>query len=447
MRSRHARLIALGGIVALLVAACGGSDDGGGGTTAATSAAGAGTATSAATGTTAEESPATTGGGAPAGSAAGTLTIWTDALYAPPVKEAADAFAAENGVTVNVQAVNETRTQFLTASQAGTGPDLVLGANDWIGQLVQNGAIDPVPMTDATKDLFNPAAIQAVTFNGQVYGIPYAVENLALYRNTDLAPEAPATWEDLTAAATSLQQQGRVTELLALPIGTDGAPAPYHTYPIFTAGGGTLFGESPDGSYDINQMEMGSDASIAANTRMSQMAQQGLLKTSIGSENLASIFTDQKTAFMVSGPWTLPDIEAAGINYAISDIPSFAGGPPARPFLGVQAVYVASKGQNKALAQEFATNYFIQPEVAQGLYDAQPRPPALLETYESVAAENPDIAAFNEAGAEGDPLPSFTEMAGIFDPWGKAIVAIVGGADPAQTTRDLATTIDGLIGG
>ena len=32
---------------------------------------------------------------------------------------------------------------FVTAAQAGKGPDLVMGAHDWIGNLVQNGTIDP----------------------------------------------------------------------------------------------------------------------------------------------------------------------------------------------------------------------------------------------------------------------------------------------------------------
>ena len=48
------------------------------------------------------------------------------------------------------------QTQFVTASQAGTGPDLVMGAHDWIGNLVQNGAIDPIPMTDTQKAAFLP---------------------------------------------------------------------------------------------------------------------------------------------------------------------------------------------------------------------------------------------------------------------------------------------------
>jgi ABC-type glycerol-3-phosphate transport system substrate-binding protein len=100
-----------------------------------------------------------------------------------------------------------------------------MGAHDWIGNLVQNGAIDPIPMTDTTKNLFQKPTIQAVTFDSQIYGVPFALENTALYRNTDLAPTAPATWEELQATAPALQSAAKVSELLALSIGTDGGPA------------------------------------------------------------------------------------------------------------------------------------------------------------------------------------------------------------------------------
>src|SRR6478752_3045374 len=355
MHLRKTRFAALTGIAVIALAACGSSSTS---TTSSTSAA--------ASGGSAATSAADT---AAAGGSAGTLTIWADDLYGPAIKAASAAFATDNGVTVDVQTISkDLQAQFVTASQAGTGPDLVMGAHDWIGNLVQNGAIVFIQITDATKNLFQKPAIQAVTFNSQIYGVPFALENIALYRNTDLAPTAPATWEELQATATQLQSEGKVTELLALPIGTDGGPAPYHVQPIFTSGGGVFLVQNPDGSYDTKQMEMGSQGSIDAMTKIGQMGAAGLLKTSIGADNVATLFTDQKAAFMVSGPWQLPAVTKSGVQYEISDLP------------------------------KFATNYFIQPEVAKALYDVQPRPPALLSVYNEVAAADKDIKAFGEAG-------------------------------------------------
>ena len=123
-----------------------------------------------------------------------------------------------------------------------------------------------------------------------------------------------------------------------------------------------------------------------------------------------------------------------------------ADGTVAQPFIGAQNLYVAAKGKSRAPAQEYATNFFIQPEVAKALHDVQPRPPALQSVFDEVAASNMDIKAFGEAGVDGQPLPSIPQMAFIFDPWGQALVSIVGGADPTTTTQQLATTINGILG-
>src|SRR6478609_7400787 len=216
MHLRKTRLAALAGIAALALAACGGSS-----TTSTSSTAAAG---SSAVGSAAATSAAASGGGsaAPAASTEGALTIWSSAQYAPILTEVSKQFTADNGIPVNVQTIagaQSVQSQFITASQAGTGPDLVIEAHDGIGNMVQNGAIDPIPMTDAKKAEFLPTAIDGVTFNGQIYGVPFAVENLALYRNTDLAPTAPATMEDLVASGEALKASGKVSEVLGLQQG------------------------------------------------------------------------------------------------------------------------------------------------------------------------------------------------------------------------------------
>lgn len=69
-----------------------------------------------------------------------------------------------NDVQVNVQAVSkDLQTVFVTAAQAGKGPDLGMGAHDWIGNLVQNGTVDPLQLTDDTRAAFNELALQGVT--------------------------------------------------------------------------------------------------------------------------------------------------------------------------------------------------------------------------------------------------------------------------------------------
>ncbi|HEX6498322.1 MAG TPA: maltose ABC transporter substrate-binding protein [Micromonosporaceae bacterium] len=376
----------------------------------------------------------------------GTLVIWADDKRTAALKPFADKFGKELGVTIEVDAISkDLQTNFVTASQSGKAPDIVVGAHDWIGNLVQNGAIDPIQLSEQQKAAFSDIALKGVTFNGQIYGVPYAVENIALIRNTALAPNAPSTIEDLVATGKQLKSAGKVSEIMALQVGQNGDA--YHIYPLYTSGGGYLFGTKPNGDYDPKDLGVGKPESVAAFKKIAALGEKGAgaLKRSIDDKNAISTFTSGKTAFLISGPWALTDIKKANIKYDITPVPGFAGGKPAQPFVGVQAFYVASKGKNKTAAQEFVANYLTRPELQTALYQAEPRPPALTASLDQVKSSDPDVQKFLDAGKNGVILPAIPEMAAIWDPFGKAEAAVVGGADPQSTVTAAAKTIAGSI--
>ncbi|MEU7901507.1 maltose ABC transporter substrate-binding protein [Actinoplanes sp. NPDC049118] len=383
---------------------------------------------------------------AKAAGATGKLVIWGDDKRAAALKPFADKFGQENGVTVEVQAISkDQQTTFVTASQQGSGPDVMVGAHDWIGNLVQNGAIDPVQLTAEQQSGLAPNALKAVTFNGQVYGVPYATESLALIRNTKLAPEAPATIEDLVKSGKKLKADKKASEILCLQVGQNGDA--YHSYPLFSSGGGYLFGTDAKGDYDKNDLGVGKPESIAAFEKIGKLGEKGdgALKRSITGENSIATFTAGKCAYLVSGPWAITDAKKANIAYDITPVPGFAGAKPAQPFLGVQSFYVAAKGKNKALAQEFVTNYVTTPDLAVALYQAEPRPPVLTAAFDEVKGADPDLAKWIEAGKNAVPLPAIPEMASVWDPFGKAEAAVIGGADPKTALTAAAKTISGQI--
>jgi arabinogalactan oligomer/maltooligosaccharide transport system substrate-binding protein len=417
MRIRTAGVIAAASMVALVVAGCGGSS----------SKTGSSTST-------------------PSKAAGGTLVIWADDQRTAALKPFAEKFGKDNGLTVQVQAISkDLQTNFVTAAQSGKGPDIVVGAHDWIGNLVQNGAIDPVQLTDQQKAGFADIALKAVTFNGQVYGVPYAIENVALIRNTDLAPTVPSTMDDLVTAGQALKAAGKVTNIMSLQVSQTGDA--YHIYPLFTSAGGYLFGAKANGDYDPTDLGVDKPGSVAAFQKIAALGEKGsgALTRSVTGDNAIPTFTGGKAAFLISGPWAIPDIKKAGIHYDITPVPGFAGGKAAQPFVGVQAFYVASKGKNKALAQEFVTNYLTKPDLQVALYQANPRPPALSAALDQVKAGDPDLQKFMDAGKGGAVLPAIPQMAAIWDPFGKAEAAIIGGADVPTTLAAAAKTITDQI--
>ncbi|HEU5111121.1 MAG TPA: extracellular solute-binding protein, partial [Micromonosporaceae bacterium] len=366
----------------------------------------------------------------------GELVIWADDKRTAALTPFLDRFEQALGAKVRLHTVTgDGQASFVTAVQQGTGPDVTIGAHDWIGNLVRNGTIEPIRLTDAQRDAYTPAAVDAVTFDGRIYGVPYAVENLALIRNVDLAPTAPATVEDLVTAGRRLVARGLAGEALCLQVGQNGDG--YHIFPLFNSGGGYLLGTDADGDYDAGDIGVDEPGSIAAFTRIRALGEQGLgvLRRSIGPENATNLFTRRQCPYLIAGPWAVPDVKAAGFPYAIDPIPGFRGGRPARPFLGVQAFYVAAGGDNRLLAQTFVTEFTADPDLAVALYEADPRPPALTAALVRVADGDPDAARFLAAGEGGPPLPGLPAMPAIWETFGKAEAAIIGGADVAGTLR------------
>jgi arabinogalactan oligomer / maltooligosaccharide transport system substrate-binding protein len=423
---RRKSFLTLGGLAASLtvLAACGGDSGGDSG---------------------GDTGGASDGGGASAGggSGAGQLVIWADEEKAPALEPSAKAWGEENGIEVVVEVVpgDELQANFITANQAGNGPDVTMGAHDWIGNLVQNGAISPVQLPADVGDTIAPVGIEAVTYDGQTYGVPYAVETLALYANNELTDVAePASFEELISAA----EAGGAENILSLPIGESGDP--YHMQPIYTSAGGYLFGKDAEGSLDPSDMGVGQEGSLVAADRIAELGAQGVLKNSITGDNSISLFAEGKAAYLISGPWALADVRDAGIDFTVSSIPGFEGMEPAAPFAGVNSFYVASNAANAGFAQQFMTDVASSPEVAKAMYEANPLPPVNLQLREEIASSDEHVMIFAEAAEAADPMPAIPAMAAIWGPLGIAQANIVGGADPHPTMEAAGEEIATAIG-
>lgn len=374
------------------------------------------------------------------------LIIWAEPPRVEYIQEIADAFAEENGITVGVQGIVNPRQEFITANAAGNGPDVVAGAHDWIGQLVQNGAVDPLQLSPDDLAGYSETAVEASTYENQLYALPYMVESVALYCNTEYAPDTYDSIEDAIAAGQPAVDAGTLDVPLILQQGDLGDA--YHMQPLFTSAGGYIFGRDAEGNYDPTDLGLNKPESIAAAEKIATLGEGGenTIRRSISSDNYLSLFTEGRAACMVSGPWALPDVkEALGENYTIQPVPGFEGMQPAEPFMGSQGFMVASNGENKAFAQEFVTNGVNSEESMQALYEASNQPPAMVSVREGVTDE--DVLTFATAADQGAPMPAIPAMAEVFAPLGQAWSAIVGGADPVETMNQTHETIEQAIPG
>jgi arabinogalactan oligomer/maltooligosaccharide transport system substrate-binding protein len=421
-------------------------------TTATATTAGDGTATTAAgttapAGTTAETSPPTA---PPRGDA--DLVIWADDTRTPIIEQIAAPFAEENGITVAVQELEfgQIREQLSLTAPGGDGPDIIIGAHDWLGELVTNGVLEPLDLS-AIADGFDPVAIEAFTYEGQTYGLPYAVENIALVRNTDLAPEMPATFEEMVQLGTDFKAQYPDDPSylgLALQVGPEGDG--YHYHPILTAFGGYIFAQNPDGTFNPDDLGLDSPGAIEAARFLSEQAEAGLLSADVSYDVMIESFGTGKAPFAITGPWAISQegngFKATGVPYEVTPIPAREGGDPPQVFVGVQGFMISSFSEQKDLATSFVLDFMSQEETQLALFEAGGRPPALTSAFEQVRTD-PDIAGFGESAQAGIPQPAIPEMGSVWTELGLAEVNVLRGADPEAEFTAAAEAIRSDIGG
>ena len=442
------RLIAFAAVAALVGAACGSddtSDSSAGDTTAATTEATETTDAPDTTDAVTETTEATTEDtttettlyeAPPRGDA--DLVIWADETRASVLEPIADEFAAAEGITVDVVEIpnGEIRSQFSTAAPAGEGPDIVTGAHDWLGEFVSNGVIAPIDL-GPDADLYAPVAIEAFTYDGALYGVPYAIENIALIRNVDLVPEAPATFEDLEATALALQADGTVD----VPLGVQQDPAdPYHNYPLFSALGGYVFGQNDDGTYNADDVGIDSDGGLAAAQKFADWSNEGLISKDVSQDIMKEAFSTGKSPFVITGPWNVGDFTDAGINFVVEPDPAGRGWHPrgVRRRPGLHAVRVQR-----------------EPRPGDDVHGRLPRhrgsAARAVRGWQSPAGnaqrlrpgvERPDRSRASAlAGQQGTPLPAIPEMGSVWESWTDAYSLIFTGTDPVQAFTDAAAQI------
>jgi multiple sugar transport system substrate-binding protein len=175
-------------------------------------------------------------------------------------------------------------------------------------------------------DDFSEGARAAATVDGQVYGVPALIDNLAIVYNKDLfeaagvdEPTADWTWDDFRAAAKALTDPSKQQYGFAFPVdGTEDTVWHYDAM-LWEAGGDILNADNTEAAFN-------SPAGVQALTTLQEMAVTDksvfLDQQNVG--KIDNLFNAGKIAMDVTGPWALsgyPDV-----NYGVQIMPMFDGG-------------------------------------------------------------------------------------------------------------------------
>lgn len=357
-----------------------------------------------------------------AASAARTVTIWSGANDAKSDNQSPiiAAWAKSQGITINTVYKKNVRDEFIKAVPDGKGPDLMVGAHDWTGQLVGAGVVAPVALGSLSSK-FSAATRSGFTVSGKLYGMPIFSENIALIWNKrDGEDPAGKSFMDLVNSKNGLA----ITRDL-----TSGDP--YHWSSIASSYGLTLFNRDKSGwTTTLGYGGAGSDA--YANFLAGDAKK--IIRPADGWDQSAC--TLQKGAYIISGPWmynhgqdTISGCSAKPLKASemgIAPIPSL-GGKKVSQFSGVYGYWMSSKvsGQPNAVSVGKVLRYVGSADFQLALNKAGNNIPVNQDALRLMSDKN--LAAFGQAGVNALPMPSYVFMDTVWSKIGSAEAAILAG--------------------
>ena len=365
------------------------------------------------------------------------LTVWTtvsDQTLEWLEGETA-SFTAAFGVPVNVVKLDlgELAATVLRAAPQGEAGDLFVGVpHDQIGAMAEGGVLADMSVYATPgylADLSEQARL-AYTFAGKLFGLPMWVEGPALIVNTDLVPNAPATYEEMIALAQELTTADTFGFMFA-------AADPYFGYLYIRSFGGYVFGRDADGSLNPRDVGLNSEGAIRGAQALKDLRYAyGLLPAGVNYEVANGLFVDGVLAMIFNGPWATSQYASAGVNFAVMPVPPMADGSEFGAFMGVQGVLMNQFSSNKVDAANFA-KWITRGDAQISMAQLSGRIPA-SESALAAVGDDPTIQGFGLALLNAEPMPNIPQMGQYWGPAGNALDVILASPDsdiPATLNR------------
>lgn len=369
---------------------------------------------------------------APAGQA---VSIWADPIWVGAISEMAAAYQQATGTTVTVTPVpaGSMRSQVRAKAPQGQGPDLFVAANPWLGELAADGLVSELPLGDQAAG-FTRLSLDAFRLAGRAYGAPFSGQNIALLRNSKLAPKQPKSIDAMATTGAKLKAAGKVALPIGLPIGPQGDARSW--YPMYSAAGGYLYAQLPDGSYDPQDLGLGLPGSIQAGRRLAELVTSAAVDPKVGRAAASKAFAAGRTPYLIGGAADVAAARAAGVEVAIGPVPGYADTPEAAATVLVefQGFLLSAFARNRDAAVELVQRGITSTAFMDAMQRAGGGQPAWRESL-SRAMADPTVAAFAKVGQEGAPMPN---LAGVDFSWSqldRAQLEVVSGTSPAVAMR------------
>ena len=226
--------------------------------------------------------------------------------------------------------------QLTIGNIAGDMADMVMMDNCYTSEFASTGVLEDLSAYynewDESQMLDGP--MQSVTYEGGIYGLPYACNTIALFYNVDMLEEAgvevPTTWDELVVAAAKLTTDEHTGFAFCGAKTGEGA---FQVYPFLNQAGA-----------NINTLD--SEGAIAAVDMLGSMVEAGSASKEVMNWSQADLekqFAAENVAMIIEGVWQIAQLRegAPDLNWDVAKIPIPEGGTEATA-LGGENISVTS---------------------------------------------------------------------------------------------------------
>jgi arabinogalactan oligomer/maltooligosaccharide transport system substrate-binding protein len=312
----------------------------------------------------------------------------------------------------------------------GKGPDVFIFAQDRLGGWVAAGnTVEPIDffLDAATKARYLSTTLQAMTYQGNVYGLPLNYKVITLIYNKKLLKAPPKTTGELVRVA---------KQLTSAPTGRFGLAYWYSDFyyhaALMNGFGGGVFGPNRKPILDAPQ-------NVASLELLVKWLDQGFMPAEPSTALITSLFNEGKAAMVFSGPWFLGEVSKS-VDYGLALLPTIdeAGGKPMRPWMTVEGMYIAAPSKNKDAAYEFI-KYMTDAPAGKILALEGRQSPANKAVYaDPRVAADPVLKAFRQQVDVAVPMPNLPEMTMVWSPVTTAMGTIAKRAATPKAAMEVA---------
>lgn len=194
-------------------------------------------------------------------------------------------------------------------------PDIVIIDNPDMRRYVEQGFAEDI--TEEIQDFDNldkyyPNVLSSVIYDERYYGLPFCCNNTGLIYNKKMLEEkqaaVPESWEEFVEAAKLLTDGN--TKGFALSA-IEGEQSAFQILPFILSAG-----DEPD--------SLGGEGTRAALELMAELVAAGTIPKDCvnwSQNDVAQKFIDSDIAMMENGPWVLPALDEAGVDYGVARLP------------------------------------------------------------------------------------------------------------------------------